>query len=193
MLFAVRFTPIRGFYASNSCRVIGLALSSLLWLYSESYRGISCRACGFYPNFTRMILEFHLLSVSQASDALNFTAVNAMYGKWFAVPSQDEGIDDTILAGEPDIILYSCLVGACGINAFTIGVKPLAYFQQYLLLVFGNCAVALGRNIQAKVSTTSYVVHKVADNAVGILQFKSLYVSELIANGVVHLPVARSQ
>ena len=122
MLFAVRFTPIRGFYASNSCRVIGLALSSLLWLYSESYRGISCRACGFYPNFTRMILEFHLFSVCQASDALNFTAINAMYGKWFAVPSQDEGIDDTILAGEPDIILYSCLVGSCGINAFTIGV-----------------------------------------------------------------------
>ena len=145
---------------------------------------------GFYPEAVGLFLDSYLPAVGQACNGFHLAAVQALDSEGLAVPTENEGVNEAVLTGETDIPFDGSLIGACAIDAFPVCLQPFADLQQYLLLIFGDGAVALGRNIQTEVATAGYVIDEIADDAIGILQFQSFYIAELVANGIVHLPVA---
>ena len=113
-----------------------------------------------------MFLDSYLPAVGQACNGFHLAAVQALDSEGLSVPTENEGVNEAVLTGETHIPFDGSLIGACAID------------------------VALGRNIQTEVATAGYVIDEIADDAIGILQFQSFYIAELVANGIVHLPVA---
>ena len=113
---------------------------------------------GFYSEAVGLFLDSYLPAVGQACNGFHLAAVQALDSEGLAVPTENEGVNEAVLTGETDIPFDGSLIGACAIDAFPVFLQPFADFQQYLLLIFGDGAVALGRNIQTEVTTAGYVI-----------------------------------
>ena len=122
---------------------------SLLHFDPEAHGIICGRHVGIYVDSFGLFPELQLLAIGQTYYRPHIVHVYTIDGERLAVPTEHESIDIAILLREADVPFDGIFVWTCAVDAFTVLLEPLADGAQNLLLVIGDGAIALGRDIQA--------------------------------------------